>query len=606
MTAVTLVYALSLAAYLSLAVRVLRRTPRTPLNWSCAAVLIALAFWSVEDIVHGMPSAPKSLAWVFGYIGSVGWVGFASIHLVFALVLTRRLKLLRSWPVWLALAVPPAAFIYVQIAGHLTGHSALTGDYVLTGYGWQTVWSNTPWVPSYYAYYTLYTLAALYLIFRLRRSARTYRERKQAGLILSTGVITLVLGTVTDVVLPQFSYFGLPNLAGALCLIWAGGLYFAVTRYGLMSVTAQGAAREIIATMADALLLLTPEGSIAIANHGASDLLGRDDLELRGQQADQFFAPPDEFRQALARVGEEVSLTALELECRDRNGRIVPVSVSGRLMRDKAGETVGSVWVLRDITARREAEQRQALLLRQVEAANQDLADFAHVVAHDLKNPLCAVLGFAGPLTAAHVRLSDKDVSESLQGISHGARKMSGIIDELLLLAEVREADVEKQPVEMAAVVSGAMQRLSYMTAEYVPEITKPDAWPVALGYGPWIEEVWANYLSNAMKYGGKPPRLELGADTTDDNVRFWVRDNGPGLTPEQQARLFLPFTRLHQARTTGQGLGLSIVRRIMEKLGGEAWVESEPGKGSRFGFTLPRAKSEYPAPPGRNTTTAP
>jgi PAS domain S-box-containing protein len=590
MTAVTLVYALALAAYLSLAVRVLRRRPRTLLHWSCAAVLVALALWSVEDVVHGMTAAPKSLAWVFGCIGSLGWGSFASIHLAFAMVLTRRLKLLRSWPVRLALVLPPVLFISVQIVGKLTGGNALTGDYILTGYGWQTIWSNTPWVPSYYAYYTLYTLAALFLIFRLWRSAKTYRERKQAGLILSTGVITLVLGTVTDVVLPQFRYFGLPNLAGALCLIWAGGLYFAVTRYGLMSVTAQGAAREIIATMADALLLLTPEGSIVIANQGASDLLGRDAGELRGQEAERFFADPVQFRQALVRVGEGVALTALELECRDRNGRIIPVSVSSRLMRDKAGEMVGSVWVLRDITARREAEQRQAQLLRQVEAANQDLADFAHVVAHDLKNPLCAVIGFTGPLTAAHVRLSDRDVSESLQAIGQSAWKMSSIIDELLLLAEVREAEVEKQPVEMTAVVAGAVQRLSHMTAEYGPEIAMPGQWPAALGYGPWLEEVWANYLSNAMKYGGEPPRLELGADTTDDKVRFWVTDNGPGLTPEQQLRLFMAFTRLHQARATGQGLGLSIVRRIMEKLGGEAWVESEPGKGSRFGFTLPRA----------------
>jgi signal transduction histidine kinase len=142
----------------------------------------------------------------------------------------------------------------------------------------------------------------------------------------------------------------------------------------------------------------------------------------------------------------------------------------------------------------------------------------------------------------------------------------------------------------MAGVVSGALQRLSYMTTECRPELVMPERWPVALGYGPWLEEVWANYLSNAMKYGGKPPRLELGADMACDKVRFWVRDNGPGLTPEQQARLFTPFTRLHQVRATGQGLGLSIVRRIMEKLGGEAWVESEPDKGSRFGFTLPRA----------------
>jgi signal transduction histidine kinase len=265
-----------------------------------------------------------------------------------------------------------------------------------------------------------------------------------------------------------------------------------------------------------------------------------------------------------------------------------------RLYRDLKGPSrtyLGFAEDLQDaLVARKRAEEKQAQLLRQVEAANQELDSFAHTVAHDLKNPLSAVLGFAELLTAADVKLSDKDVGESLQAVHQSAVKMNSIIEELLLLAGVRKTDVERLPVEMAGVVSGALQRLSYMTAEYAPEIVLPDAWPVVLGHAPWIEEVWTNYLSNAMKYGGKPPRLELGAETTGDNVRFWVRDNGPGLTPEQQARLFTPFTRLHQVRATGSGLGLSIVRRIMEKLGGEAWVESEQGKGSTFGFTLPRA----------------
>ncbi|MBM3330486.1 HAMP domain-containing histidine kinase [candidate division WOR-3 bacterium] len=263
-----------------------------------------------------------------------------------------------------------------------------------------------------------------------------------------------------------------------------------------------------------------------------------------------------------------------------------------RLYREMKGPNrsyLGFAEDLQDaLAARKRAEEKQAQLMKQVEAANLELAAFAHTVAHDLKSPLGAVLGFAELLTDAAVELSSKDVRESLQAVHHSARKMNNIIDELLLLAEVREAEVEKQPVEMAAIVSGALQRLSHMTAEYAPEIVLPDRWPLALAHGPWIEEVWANYLSNAMKYGGRPPRLELGADTADGKARFWVRDNGPGLTPEQQARLFMPFTRLHHARATGSGLGLSIVRRIMEKLGGEAWVESESGRSSRFGFTLP------------------
>ena len=115
--------------------------------------------------------------------------------------------------------------------------------------------------------------------------------------------------------------------------------------------------------------------------------------------------------------------------------------------------------------------------------------------------------------------------------------------------------------------------------------------WPVALGHMAWVEEVWVNYLSNAIKYSGKPPHLELGAEEQPDGmVRYWVRDNGPGLTPEDQARLFTPFTRLDQVRARGYGLGLSIVRRIVEKLGGQVGVESQPGQGCTFFFTLPGA----------------
>ena len=272
-----------------------------------------------------------------------------------------------------------------------------------------------------------------------------------------------------------------------------------------------------------------------------------------------------------------------EIHNRKKNGELFWEQSSVSPVRDREGNITHFVAVKEDVTERKRMEEERERLISELDA-------FSHTVAHDLKNPLSAVLGFAELLTAKDVVLSPKDVSESLAAVHQSARKMNSIIEELLLLAGVRKTEVRRLPVEMAAVVSGALQRLSYMTAEYSAQIVQPSAWPAALGHGPWIEEVWANYLSNAMKYGGKPPRLELGADLTGDRARFWVTDNGPGLTPDEISRLFTPFTRLHQVRATGQGLGLSIVRRIMEKLGGDAWVESEPGKGSRFGFTLPRS----------------
>ncbi len=166
---------------------------------------------------------------------------------------------------------------------------------------------------------------------------------------------------------------------------------------------------------------------------------------------------------------------------------------------------------------------------------------------------------------------------------------MVNVIDELMLLAGLRRAEVVPGPVLMEHVVSEARARLRAFIESHEAEITSPDAWPLALGYGPWLEEVWVNYISNAIKYGGRPPQIELGADLLPDGrVRFWVRDNGAGISPERQADLFSSEPHLYQARFGGHGLGLSIVQRIVERLGGEVGVESVVGEGSLFYFILP------------------
>jgi PAS domain S-box-containing protein len=225
----------------------------------------------------------------------------------------------------------------------------------------------------------------------------------------------------------------------------------------------------------------------------------------------------------------------------------------------------------------------------ELEARNEELDAFAHTVAHDLKSPLGVITGLAGVLAEDYASMSGQELRQYLDMIAQSGHKINRIIDELLLLAVVRKLDeVEMEPLDMASVVAESRRRLAYMIDESQAKVALPDAWPVASGYGPWVEEVWANYLSNAIKYGGQPPHVEFGAtEQADGTVRFWVRDNGPGLTPEEQDRLFTPFTRLDQVRAKGHGLGLSIVRRIVEKLGGQVGVESEIGRGSKFYFTL-------------------
>jgi signal transduction histidine kinase len=231
----------------------------------------------------------------------------------------------------------------------------------------------------------------------------------------------------------------------------------------------------------------------------------------------------------------------------------------------------------------------------ELQARNAELDAFAHTVAHDLKNPLGAIIGFADLLVRKHDQVPPSRRAQYLEFILQGSQKMSDIIEALLLLSQVRTREAELVPLDMGEIMAEVIQRLAPMIDQYKAELMLPDTWPVVLGYAPWIEEVWINYINNAIKYGGQPPHIEIGTSvepTQVEMVRFWVQDNGPGLTSQECAQLFTPFTRLGQNHVEGHGLGLSIVQRIVEKIGGSVGVESEVGKGSTFSFTLPAAVS--------------
>lgn len=269
------------------------------------------------------------------------------------------------------------------------------------------------------------------------------------------------------------------------------------------------------------------------------------------------------------------------------------------------------------------ANQELRVANQDLAASNADLNAFARTVAHDLKNPLSAVIGFSSLLEARFTRMDPQKIADNLHRITHTGYKMRDIIDDLLLLASVRQMDaVQIAPLDMGAIVAEALARLELQIEETRAEIIAPETWPVVSGYAAWVEAVWANIISNALKYGGDPatnipPRVEIGfiapgitssipnppssilnppisnlpISNSPSLITFWVRDNGPGLTSEECIEAFTPFTRFHQERAEGHGLGLSIVQRIVEKLGGQVGLDSAgmPGEGCTFWFTLPQ-----------------
>ena len=252
--------------------------------------------------------------------------------------------------------------------------------------------------------------------------------------------------------------------------------------------------------------------------------------------------------------------------------------------------------LLRDIFD--DLQRSRAQLCEQVSALqsrNEELEAFAHMVAHDLKEPLTALIINVDLID--HIsNLTTEELKQSLRQIGSMAYGMNRIVNSLLLFAEVSKAEAPVGPVQMDRVVASVQDRLSHMIQERRAQIVVPDVWPDAIGYGPWIEEVWANFLSNALKYGGQPPRVELGASARSDGMlRFWTQDNGAGIPPEACTRLFTPDNPISRLGHSGGGLGLPIAYTIVEKLGGQVGVESEMGKGSLFFFTLPASPS-FPA----------
>ncbi len=235
-----------------------------------------------------------------------------------------------------------------------------------------------------------------------------------------------------------------------------------------------------------------------------------------------------------------------------------------------------------------ELEARNA----ELEAQNADLEAFAGTVAHDLKNPLGVIVSYTSLLRWCDSERAVREMADVLPELEQHARAALGLVDDLMLLAQARAGRTPApQPVALAPCVGSALQRLRPLIAATGAQISQAESWPTVSGFGPWVEAVWVNYLTNAIKYGGRPPRLSIGAEArADGQIYCWVRDNGGGIDPAQRGRLFQPFERLHSDEIEGHGLGLTIVRRLVEAQGGEVGLESELGAGTTFFFTLPQA----------------
>ncbi|MBC7870130.1 MAG: GAF domain-containing sensor histidine kinase [Chitinophagaceae bacterium] len=238
----------------------------------------------------------------------------------------------------------------------------------------------------------------------------------------------------------------------------------------------------------------------------------------------------------------------------------------------------------------RDELQNRAL---ELEARNQELDAYSHTIAHDLKSPLNNIMLRSEMLASRFSENLPTQALEFLKGMRDSSVKMNEMIDQLLWLAKLRDLKEAVKPVAITPAVNNALLRFAHILEEKGIRVELSPEMPSVLGQNQWLEEVFANLISNAIKYMGKlnpAPRIMIRALLQGDCVRCEVQDTGIGIAPADQARLFEMFTRLHTVNVEGLGLGLSIVHRIVTKLNGQIGVESTLDVGSTFWFTLPSA----------------
>ncbi|HYF01115.1 MAG TPA: PAS domain-containing protein, partial [Planctomycetota bacterium] len=276
----------------------------------------------------------------------------------------------------------------------------------------------------------------------------------------------------------------------------------------------------------------------------------------------------------------------VDYRIRHRDGRIRWVSDRGTVTRNSLGRPAFYEGVVIDITARKEAEEELQRRTVELKTANRELDAFAYTVSHDLRAPLRTMHRFSDVLAEEYVgKPLDPEGLKYLQRISSGARQMDQLIQDLLAYSRLAREEIVLHAVSLQEVVKEVLGRLAGDIAHLKARIEVEPELPQILGERVLAGQVVANLLSNALRFvhDGRAPVVRVRSERRDRRVRLWIEDEGVGIAPEYHDRIFKIFERLNPQAYSGTGIGLAIVKKAMEQMGGSVGVVSALGAGSRF-----------------------
>jgi PAS domain S-box-containing protein len=525
-----------------------------------SGMMTGVSLWSLSYLL-GTFAIPYDFKLVMLQLEYVGMASAVFLWFVFVATYTQYDYLLRPWILTVLTVIPIITIISLLRAPNSTyiheTYELVNTDGILT---WKKNFTIGFYIWTAYAY--LMMLSGIVLLStRIVKMPKAMRSQ-----------LYFLIPVIIVIMLPNIAFIIDENPIEpfdptSLALVIVGLLFLASMYYYKFLDVAPVAHELVFKNMRSGVIIIDSRLSVLETNiailkifkQSESKLLGCHVLEIIPQLKEMF--DESEFEE----MKSEMNLGS---DKRTYEVKLTPIKNSG-------GQLYGYIIALWDIT-----EQKMALF---------ELDAYARSVAHDLKNPLSQMMGIAHLLKENMLNADEKD--EYLDQLISGGLKAKGIIDGILMMAKLRNIEsMEVATIDMQAVVENALTRLNDSIEASNCKITLPEYWPMSKGNELWIEEVWVNLISNAIKYGGSPPQISINGSIRNGSSLWSVSDNGNGLNKKEQEAVFGEFTRLHPNREQirGHGLGLPIVQRIISKSGGEVSVQSETQKGSTFSFTLP------------------
>jgi PAS domain S-box-containing protein len=352
--------------------------------------------------------------------------------------------------------------------------------------------------------------------------------------------------------------------------------------------------RGLLEAAPDAMVVVNQDGKIVLLNVQAEKHFGYHRDELVGQKVKNII--PEGFAERLIADGTRTAADALaqqigtgiELVGRRKDGSEFPLEIMLSPLESTEGILVTAA--IRDITDRKKSEERLVSTVAELKRSNDDLQQFASVASHDLQEPLRMVASYTQLLAKRYKGRLDADADEFIGYAVDGSHRMQGLIRDLLAYSRAGTNGKALHEISSEKALQAAIANLR-SSIEVSGAVVTHDALPAITSDDSQLAQVFQNLIGNAIKYrSAEVPRIHLSATkNAGTEWIFSVRDNGLGIEPEYFERIFILFQRLHgQKEFEGSGIGLTICKKIVERLGGRIWVQSQPKQGSTFYFALP------------------